>query len=172
MRITWTLSEGIWRPRGFGEVGIAFGYTITAANGPTSFGVQGLPAGLTVNTKTGVISGTPAATGTFTLTLNVYNAAGKGTATLTLTIQAKGTPLVTSASSATGKVGTAFSFQIAATNNPTAFGVQGLPAGLTINTKTGVLSGTPQKAGTYKMTLNVYNAAGKGSAPFTLTVTN
>ena len=40
-------------------------------------------------------------------------------------------PVITSASSATGTTGKAFSYQITATNSPTSYGVQGLPGGLT-----------------------------------------
>jgi len=71
-----------------GTVGLAFSYTITATNSPTSFNATGLPAGLNVNTTTGVISGTPTAVGTFGVTISASNANGTGTATLTLTINA------------------------------------------------------------------------------------
>jgi len=69
-----------------GTVGTPFTYQITATNTPTSYGATGLPAGLAVNTGTGLISGTPTAAGTSTVTLSATNAAGSGTATLTLTI--------------------------------------------------------------------------------------
>ena len=152
-------------------VGTAFSYQITATASPTTYGVQGLPGGLTVNSSTGLLSGTPRAAGTFTLTLNAYNSVGKGSATLTLTV-AQAVPVITSASTASGKVGTAFSYQIVATNSPTTYGVQGLPGGLTVDSASGLLSGTPKLAGTYSLTLNAYNGTGKGSAPLTLTVTN
>src|SRR5207253_5678203 len=45
-----------------------------------------LPAGLTVNTSTGLISGTPTTAGTYSITLSATNGNGTGTATLTLTI--------------------------------------------------------------------------------------
>ena len=151
-----------------GVVGKAFSYQITAADSPTSFGVQGLPAGFSVNAKTGLISATPNAAGKFTLTLNAYGAGGKGSATLLLTIE--GVPKITSATSATATVGQAFSYQITASGEPTSFGVQGLPAGFTVNPQTGVISGTPKAAGKVSLTLNAYNAAGKGSAALTLTV--
>jgi hypothetical protein len=42
-----------------------------------------------------------------------------------------GPPAVTSATTASGKMGTAFSYQISATNTPTSYGATGLPAGQT-----------------------------------------
>jgi hypothetical protein len=154
-----------------GTVGSAFSYQITATNTPTSFGASGLPAGLSVNTTTGVISGTPTgAGGTSTVTLSATNSAGTGTANLTLTIT--GLPVITSASTASGKVGSAFSYQITATNTPTSYGAVGLPGGLSVNTATGVISGTPTGAGgTSTVTLSATNSVGTGTATLTLTIT-
>src|SRR5947208_16751458 len=52
-----------------GTVGIAFSYQITADQSITTWGASGLPAGLTVNTTNGLISGTPTVTGTFSVGL-------------------------------------------------------------------------------------------------------
>ena len=46
-------------------------------------------------------------------------------------------PAITSSSSANGTVGSAFSYQITATNSPTSYGAAGLPAGLSVNTGKG-----------------------------------
>ena len=154
-----------------GTVGAAFSYTITASNNPTSFNATGLPAGLSVNTTTGVISGTPTTAGTSSVTLSATNAAGTGSATLALTINALPAPVITSALTASGTVGTAFSYTITASNNPTSFNATGLPAGLSVNTATGVISGTPTTAGTSSVTLSATNAAGTGSATLALTIT-
>src|SRR5205814_8196572 len=69
-----------------GQVGVAFSYTITATNNPTSYNATGLPPGLLVNTSTGVISGTPTTTGIYSVTISATNAGGTGTATLLITI--------------------------------------------------------------------------------------
>ena len=82
-----------------GATGVAFSYQITATNNPTSFNATGLPAGLSINTSTGVISGAPAATGTTNITLSATNAVGTGTRTLVFTV-VTGPPVITSAATA------------------------------------------------------------------------
>ena len=65
-------------------------YTITASETPTSFNATGLPAGLSVDTNTGDITGTPTAIpGVYSVTISATNAGGTGTATLNYTILAK-----------------------------------------------------------------------------------
>jgi hypothetical protein len=67
-------------------VGTAFSYQITASGSPTSYSATGLPAGLSVSSTTGLISGTPTGGGTSTVTLGATNSGGTGNATLTITI--------------------------------------------------------------------------------------
>ncbi len=81
-------------------------------------------------------------------------------------------PVITSSASATGQVGSAFNYQITATNSPTSFSAPDLPAGLSINTGTGLISGTPTAAGSPSITLSATNASGTGTATLALTVTN
>lgn len=78
---------------------------------------------------------------------------------------------ISSALTAAGKAGTAFvTYTIAGTNAPTSFGATGLPAGLSVNTHTGAITGTPSGAGVYYATISVTNAYGTGSATLVITI--
>lgn len=67
--------------------GTAFGYTIEATNRPDHFSATGLPEGLSLNTCTGIISGTSTVTGTFPVILEAGNTWGEVTDTLVLVIK-------------------------------------------------------------------------------------
>ncbi len=80
-------------------------------------------------------------------------------------------PTITSATGATATVGTAFSYAIIAAPGPIVnFSVTGaLPAGVTLNASTGVISGTPTTIGTFAVALTATNANGP-SPVVTLTI--
>ena len=157
-------------PTTTGTYGSAFSYQIVASNLPTSYGASALPTGLSVNTSTGLISGTPTQTGTFNATISATNAGGTGSATLALTIQTPAPPVITSSLSTTGTFGKAFSYQITATNSPTSYGTIGLPSGLSVNAATGLISGTPTQSGTFNATISATNLGGSDSETLVLTV--
>ena len=157
-----------------GTTGSAFSYQIVASNAPTSYAIATgtLPAGLTLNSSTGLISGTPTAAGTSTLGITATNGVGtSASATITITISNPAPPVVT-AGSKTGTTNVAFSYQIVASNSPTTYAIASgtLPTGLTLDTTTGIISGTPTAIGTSTLGITASNAAGT-SAAATVTIT-
>jgi poly(3-hydroxybutyrate) depolymerase len=70
------------------QVGVAFAYAITSSGGttPLTYSASPLPPGLSVDTDSGVISGTPVETGTTKITIDASNGAGSKSAILTLTV--------------------------------------------------------------------------------------
>ena len=154
--------------------GTGYSYQIVASNSPASYNATGLPAGLSLNSAAGVISGTPTVPGVYSISLSANNASGAGPVlSLTLTVSpTTGAPTISSASTTSGTVAAAFStYQITASNGPlTAFSAQNLPAGLSLNLGTGAITGTPTVAGVYIATLTATNGVGQ-SYPFALQLT-
>ena len=103
----------------------------------------------------------------FISSADVAEMSGLGYAENTATVL----PAITSATAATATAGQVFSYTIAATNTPASFGVTtGLPAWLTVNQTTGVVSGIAPASGTFPMLITASNAVGTGSATLTITV--
>ncbi|MDN3354777.1 ricin-type beta-trefoil lectin domain protein [Actinomadura sp. DC4] len=85
------------------------------------------------------------------------------------------TVTVTNPGAQSSTVGTAASLQVKASDSASGqtltYGASGLPAGLSINSSTGLISGTPTAAGTSNVTVTVKDTTGAtGSAAFTWTV--
>lgn len=130
---------------------------------PTSFAVQ------TLSTVTGLdnistayvrltLAGATAAAGNNRLDNIQFNAS------------VAAAPVVTS-NSATGTVGTPFSYFISATNTPTSYSSGTLPAGLTLNTTTGEISGTPSAVfPTTSVAISATNGTGTGNGTVDLTI--
>ena len=57
-------------------------YNIVANQSPTSYSATGLPAGMTINTTTGLISGTSAQVGNFPVSISATNTIGTGTSVI------------------------------------------------------------------------------------------
>ena len=72
-----------------GVVGDPFTYTITGTDSPTVFSAATLPTGLTVDTSTGIISGSPTTSGTTVVAIGATNTKGTGTASLSIVIAAE-----------------------------------------------------------------------------------
>ncbi|WP_377706327.1 putative Ig domain-containing protein [Pseudomonas protegens] len=247
-----------------GIQGTAYNQTVTATGGTTPYtyaiSAGSLPAGLSLNTSSGVISGTPTVSGTFNLTVTATDA-NSATGSRAYTLQMNGLPPVANAVSATvaanssanpiilnitggaassvaiataashgtatasgtsitytptagysgsdsftytatnasgtsspatvtltvsaptlaitpttlpdGTQGTAYNQTVTATGGTTpytyAISAGSLPAGLSLNTSSGVISGTPTVSGTFNLTVTVTDAnSATGSRAYTL----
>ncbi|MCX6847408.1 MAG: putative Ig domain-containing protein [Verrucomicrobia bacterium] len=135
-----------------GMVNSAYSQTITSTGGvgTVTFSISSgtLPAGLSLNTTTGVISGTPTSTlaATFSVRATDSNAC-TGTTSYTIT-PACPTITVGPATLTTGGVGVAYTQTLTPAGGIAPYAswtvTSGtLPAGLTLNANTGVISGTP-----------------------------
>jgi hypothetical protein len=160
------------------SVGAAGTFTVTTTGFPAPSLVESgtLPGGVTFNTSTGVLSGTPAlgTAGTYPITFTATNGVGSP-ASQPFTLTVNTAPVITSVNKTTFTVGTNGSFAVTATGTPipTLSETGTLPAGVTFNPGTGVLSGTPAAGtgGTYSITFTANNGVGTpASQPFTLTV--
>ncbi|MCW2646585.1 MAG: hypothetical protein JWP07_2694, partial [Pseudonocardiales bacterium] len=142
-----------------GEVGVPYSRALTVTDGTAPFAwsisAGSLPAGLTLNASTGLLSGTPTAAGSFTFTVRVVDASGQSaTKSVTLVVAAAPTLAFTPGA---GEVGVAYSQQptLSGGTSPVAWTVSAgsLPAGLTLDPSTGLVSGTPTAAGNFSLTI-------------------
>jgi Putative Ig domain len=133
------------------RIGEPFIYTIFGSHNPSTYGATGLPNGLSVNTATGVISGTPTVIGDFEVILIAVNEGGAGSATLVLHVIPPPVPVIdttaTHGRAITVEAFTPFIFQPAATNNPTHWTGDPVPDGLALDASTGRMSGQFQVPG-------------------------
>lgn len=89
---------------------------------------------------------------------------------VTYSTNALRTPIITSPSTAAGKVGTPLNYTVTASGNPVSFEASGLPTGVSINTATGQLTGAPTAFGTFTTLFRAINLAGAGEKIVVFTI--
>jgi sugar lactone lactonase YvrE len=141
----------------------------------TSFAVSNLPPDLTFDAQLSAIVGIPTATGTFQVVITATYPAITTNSTLTITVQpvpASG-PIISSSTSATGRVGRPFSFQVLTTGGTAAarLSASGLPPGLSADPVTGIISGSAAAKGSSIATLIVTDGSFATTATLQLTFT-
>ncbi|MCY4604357.1 MAG: putative Ig domain-containing protein [Gemmatimonadetes bacterium] len=167
----------------------------SGGEGDITYSVSDLPAGLTFDAATRMISGTPEAEGTTEVTYTATDGAG---ATVTLTFSITVNPMLDfgdlsglfgAFTGGAGKanpasehddgaiqivVGQPYSLtipEIPGGTPPKTYSVVGLPAGLSFDAATRTVSGTPTEVGLAAVVLTVVDAAGaSGSVPIPVSV--
>ena len=163
-----------------GQVGNAYSATLVGSGGTPAYSwsvTSGtLPAGMTLNTASGAINGTPTAAATSTFTVRAADSsATQQTASRSLSIAiAPSTPRITTTSLPSGQVQAAYGVTLAGTGGTppytwAAFGA--LPTGLALNGSTGTISGTPTAAGTASFSIQLTDSASQSTTPFSFSIT-
>jgi hypothetical protein len=154
----------------------ATGFTVSSTGGAiASFAINATPPGMSFNTSTGALTGTPnTVAGATAYTITATNASGSATQTFTLTVTVAAPAFtLSSASETVTKNHPATGFTINSTGGTIAsFAINATPPGMSFNTSTGALTGTPNTvAGATAYTITGTNTSGSATATFSLTVT-
>jgi hypothetical protein len=135
----------------------------SASTQTLAFKAVGLPPGLSMDSATGLISGTPAKAGSYTVTVTVTDATGaSGTSVFAFIIASPVS--ITSVATQDGYLGQPADVAISATDTGSGrtlrYSADGLPAGLSINFATGVITGLPAQSGYFRPVVTVTDNAG------------
>ncbi len=150
-----------------GEVARPFSVQLAANGGKAQYrwalsGGTTLPAGVALDGASGVISGRPTVAGSFPVKVTVTDALGF-TDTVDVNLSFAPKLAITTRALRAAKAGRAFTARLAASGGiaPRTWTiVRGLPAGVHFSKRTGVLSGTPHRAGKSKLVVQVTDALG------------
>jgi len=153
-------------------VAAAYSQSVAAGGGtsPYTYTVTtgALPAGLTLSSA-GTIAGTPTAGGSFTFTVTARDSANfTGTQNYTLTVGAPTVALTPAAGTLSAAANAAYSQSFTASGGtaPYTYTETGtLPTGLTFNSSTGVLAGTPTVTGSFPITVKATDSS-TGTGPY------
>ena len=147
-----TLSVGVADPTQSNTGAI----TVTL-NGRASLATLSVDSGVTVTGNNPI-----------TLSVNVNGSKGKS---FNASFSTSLAPVITSNLNMVGVTGSPLSYQIASDASQVTYGAAGLPRGLTVNTTTGAITGTPTESGTYTVTVSATNGSGRtGYATLTIQV--
>ena len=180
-------------------VGVAFSYQVVAANTPTSYGASGLPAGLSLSSTTGLVTGTPTQPGggTATATITATNSAGTASGAFPFVVTDPNCAAVTGADAIsifptavqqTGSGGPGSRFRLDFTalspgspithlaiqaNGANISATDGTADGTNVGSLAGLWGTVPAASGTYHLTIlatNTYSCSQTQATPFTITV--
>ena len=157
-------------------VGSTAGFTVNSTGGLiTSFSISpAAPTGMSFNTSTGQLSGSPSTIkSATTYTVTGSNSFASVVRTYVLTVKAKAPAFALSLSSQTVYQGDSAGFTVNPTGGAATYSISATPTGMTFNTSTGQLSGKPTQAkASTRYTVTASNSTGSATRTFDLLVRN
>jgi uncharacterized protein (TIGR03437 family) len=157
----------------------AYSQAFAVADGPPppftwSFSDSAPPPGLSLNASTGLLSGTPTASGPFSFTIEAFSASANVFAIQTFSLNISSLCFLTT-SLPNGDVNSFYrqSLNVTGGTSPFTFSITGggLPTGVSIDPKSGLISGTPTAPGPYTFTIQVTDSAGNvATQSFSVTI--
>lgn len=150
--------------------------TTDVDNDILNYSVTNLPAGLSINKKTGLINGTLTTASNNTIQVSVSDNEESSTTDFTWKIEEvhiNQPPKLTPPPNQTGLVGDSVHLSIKADdadNDHLTYSATNLPSGLQINPSTGVISGSLDLAGNFTTYVKVYDKSSHDSLPLTWSI--
>ena len=153
------------------QLGQSYSASVTASGFPAptySLASGSLPAGLTLNSSTGAITGTPNTMANYSFAIRATNVfAPSGVTLVTASASVTAAPIYTdSAVNPRGSLGVAYASEVLATGSPAptyAITSGSLPNGLALNSSTGQITGTPTATGDFSFVVTATNTYGSSS---------
>jgi hypothetical protein len=160
-----TITTGSPLPNASANESYSYGLTVMGGSAPYTWSLSAgsLASGFSINTATGVLSGTPAQTGMLHFTISVTDQNFDETSkSFDLSVVSTALTITTLQTTLTTTVGANYAYSLTAAqgNSPYTWSIIAgkLPPGISLNSQTGALTGTAMVAGTYTFTVQASDA--------------
>ncbi|MCP4418705.1 MAG: hypothetical protein GY805_18965, partial [Chloroflexi bacterium] len=152
-------------------IGEDYTYDVDAAGNPgITYSILSThhPSGMNIDSKTGLITWTPTAPGSYPVRVRATNSEGFDQQNFAIQVDAIA-PQIVSGPLTSAVVGLEYTYDVNATGVPTpTYALTQKPSGMTINSTTGVISWTPTATGNVNVTVTATNAGGTDTQSFTI----